>query len=57
MALEDLIEKLKSEHAGLESAIQSEMARPLPNSEVLAELKRQKLRIKDELMRLDAPSS
>lgn len=51
---DDVVSQLRSEHAGLESAIEEELARPLPNAEILAELKRQKLRIKDELHRLDA---
>lgn len=54
MALEDLVEKLKSDHAGLEEAIEEEMSRPHPNDQVLADLKRQKLRIKDELLRLSS---
>lgn len=54
MALEDLVEKLKADHAGLEEAIEEELSRPYPNDQVLADLKRQKLRIKDELLRLSA---
>lgn len=55
MAEEDnLVSQLKSEHAGLERAIKSEMTRPYPNEEMLSELKRQKLRIKDELLKMHA---
>lgn len=54
MALDDLIEKLKSDHADLEQEIERELSRPCPDSEHLAQLKKQKLRIKDELLRLDA---
>ena len=49
MATEDRVAKLKAEHESLEEAIEQEMRRPLPNSALLSDLKRQKLRIKDEL--------
>ena len=52
MVLEEQVEKLKSDHAGLEQAIEKELTRPYPNDQHVAELKRQKLRIKDELQRL-----
>lgn len=51
MSLQDRIESLKVRHAALDSAIQTETRRPLPDESQLADLKRQKLRIKDELMR------
>ncbi len=54
MALEERVEKLKADHAGLEHAIEEELSRPYPNDQVLADLKRKKLRIKDELQRLAA---
>jgi len=54
MADDDTVSQLKSEHAGLERAITNELARPYPNEETLAELKRQKLRIKDQLLKLHA---
>ena len=50
----EIVSKLKNEHADLEQAIRKEMARPYPNEDSLTELKRQKLRIKDELLRLHA---
>jgi hypothetical protein len=56
MAEDDTVSLLKSEHAGLERAITKELARPYPNEETLAELKRQKLRIKDQLLKLHAAS-
>jgi hypothetical protein len=52
MAMEEQIEKLKSDHAGLEQAIEEEISRPYPNNQHISDLKRQKLRIKDELQRL-----
>lgn len=46
------VESLKSKHAELEEAIEEENRRPQPDSVHLSELKRHKLRIKDELARL-----
>lgn len=43
---------LQSKHAGIERRIAEELARPSPNGDVLMELKRRKLRIKEELARL-----
>ena len=51
MSLQDRIESLKVRHAALDSAIHMEARRPLPDEAQIAELKRQKLRIKDELTR------
>ncbi len=46
------IKELKKKHAQLEGAIFDETSRPLPNTNVLAELKHKKLVIKDEIARL-----
>ena len=54
MADEELVSQLKLEHADLECAITQELAHPYPCDEALAELKRKKLRIKDELLKLRA---
>ncbi|OYU36597.1 DUF465 domain-containing protein [Novosphingobium sp. PASSN1] len=43
------ISALESKHAGLERRIAEERARPAPNDALLKELKRRKLRIKEEL--------
>ncbi len=48
------LKKLKNEHADLEAAISRELRRPHPDESALAKLKRQKLKIKDELLRLHA---
>ena len=40
---------LQNKHAGLERRIRDEMTRPFPDPAMLQSLKRQKLRIKDEL--------
>ncbi len=45
---------LKSEHANLESQIQEELGRPLPDDNLVHSLKKQKLQIKDELASLQA---
>lgn len=49
MSLQDRIESLKARHAALESAIEAEARRPSPDAAQIVTLKRQKLRIKDEL--------
>jgi hypothetical protein len=41
---------LESKHADLDRRIEDEIHRPLPDQMVLAELKKQKLRIKEELV-------
>ena len=53
MSLQDRIESLRARHASLEQAIDKEISRPLPNRDVIADLKRQKLRIKDEIFQLE----
>jgi hypothetical protein len=53
MSLQDRIETLRARHRSLEEAIDEETSRPLPNVETLADLKRQKLRIKDEIFHLE----
>jgi hypothetical protein len=46
---------LTAKHAELEREIDEENRRPMPDSLHLSELKRQKLRIKEEIARLSAP--
>lgn len=53
MSLQDRIGELKDRHAALERAINEENARPLPNDDAISDLKRQKLRIKDEIFQLE----
>ncbi|NLR69629.1 DUF465 domain-containing protein [Novosphingobium sp. ERN07] len=43
------ISALQTKHAGLERQIQTEMSRPLPDDTLVAQLKRRKLKIKEEL--------
>ena len=53
MSVQDRIEALREKHAVLERALDEEANRPLPNQEALHDLKRQKLRIKDEIFALE----
>ena len=43
------ISALQAKHAGLDQRIRAENSRPLPDATLLAEPKKQKLRIKEEL--------
>jgi hypothetical protein len=52
MSSDDRVEALKAKHAALDVAIGEENRRPNPDSSALHELKRQKLKIKDELQRI-----
>jgi hypothetical protein len=49
MAIEARIRELDVRHQNLERAIEDEMTRPASDSMRLRELKRQKLRLKEEL--------
>jgi len=50
----DHVEALKAKHASLEHAINEEIARPHPDDDAICNLKKKKLRIKDEITRLIA---
>ncbi|MDE0255275.1 MAG: YdcH family protein, partial [Rhodospirillaceae bacterium] len=54
MSVDPRIEALKARHHTLEQSIADEEARPLPNDLHIAELKKQKLRIKDEIAMLSS---
>lgn len=56
MTMQDYVESLRSKHALLEREIDDELHRPLPNQAVLSRLKREKLKIKDEIARLGGGS-
>ena len=53
MSQQDRIEALREKHASLERALDEEIHRPLPDQDAVHDLKRQKLRIKDELFQLE----
>jgi hypothetical protein len=55
MGLDERIEALRKKHALLERAIDEENHRPRPDPDTLSDLKRQKLRIKDEIFQLERP--
>jgi hypothetical protein len=49
MATAQHLESLKMKHADLEAKIADEEGRPHPDDEIIHELKKMKLRIKDQL--------
>lgn len=52
MGYDARIESLRTKHADLDTMLESETRRPLPDPSLIADLKRQKLRIKDEIQRI-----
>lgn len=54
MTMEAHLEALKRKHGVLETEITSIMARPVPDQTQLTQLKREKLRLKEEIERLRA---
>lgn len=52
MKVDDRLDSLRVKHASLEQAIEDEEQRPLPDELHLTELKREKLRIKDEIVQI-----
>jgi hypothetical protein len=53
MSLQDRLDSLRTRHASLETELDKEVSRPAPNPEMITDLKRQKLRIKDEIFELE----
>ena len=47
-------EVLQKRHAELDRQLEDEQARPMPDSAVIADLKRQKLALKDQIQNADA---
>lgn len=54
MSLEDRIQSLKLRHRQLETELEQEAHRPHPDDFHIAEIKRQKLKLKDEIATLSA---
>ena len=52
MPMSERVRSLEAKHAKLEQDLTREEARPAPSTISLAQLKKEKLRIKDELSRL-----
>lgn len=53
MSQNDQLEALKAQHAKLKEDISDEYARPQPDDQKIAELKVQKLSIKDQIAELE----
>ena len=54
MSKEDRIQALREKHASLEAQIEDENQRPHPDDDRIHQLKRQKLRIKDEIAQISS---
>lgn len=52
MNLQARLETLKDRHASIEARLASEDRRPAPDSDTITSLKREKLRLKEEMERL-----
>ncbi len=52
MMMADRIDTLKFEHANLDAALEEENSRPRPDDSAIAQIKREKLRVKDEIAKL-----
>lgn len=52
MSVQDRIESLKNKHQELETKIEAEEIRPHPDDTLIHDLKRQKLKLKDEISAL-----
>lgn len=50
-ALSSHLHALSTKHAGLEARLREEMARPVPDAGTIQSLKKQKLRLKEEMAR------
>lgn len=57
MSMQEYVEGLRHKHAHLEEEIDDELHRPMPDQMILTRLKREKLKIKDEIARLGATST
>lgn len=56
MPMQEHVESLRSKHARLEELIQEELHRPLPDQGVISRLKKEKLKIKEQIERLRSAS-
>jgi hypothetical protein len=52
VSLDSRIEALRAKHAELEKSIHEQEIHPKPDDDIIHALKKQKLRVKDELARL-----
>ena len=54
MTVAEHVDALRAKHATLKQAVEEENLRPHPDDLRIAELKREKLRLKDEIAQLEA---
>jgi len=52
MSLQEHVESLRAKHARLEQLIDEELHRPLADQATISRLKKEKLRVKDEIQKL-----
>ncbi len=50
------LDALRNRHTELDTILATESAKPQPDTSLIATLKRQKLAIKDEMVRMSAPA-
>lgn len=50
-AVSSHVNALQSKHAGIEARLRDELARPAPDAAMIQSLKKQKLRLKEEIAR------
>lgn len=55
MSMHEHVDSLRSKHARLEQLIDEEQHRPLPDQTTVSRLKKEKLRIKEEIDRIEHP--
>lgn len=56
MSLHEHVDSLRAKHARLEQQIDEEQHRPLPDNNILVKLKREKLRLKEAIEKLQDDS-
>lgn len=54
MSIRDRLEALHARHTSLEALLEDEVHRPLPNAEEVSRIKREKLKLKDEITRIES---
>ena len=57
MSIKGHLDALKRKHGALESQLNEMMLRPVPDQATLTTLKREKLRLKEEILKLTAGTS
>ncbi len=57
MSLDGLLDSLRAKHRHLEALIEEELRRPLPDRIRLGRLKKERLRVKERIVRLEATAA